>query len=262
MNRHIFIILFIFTIFCCFAENSSLLWCEDGSDLQISDKYSRTAWFNKDIKMEALADGGFSLASHTNKFLRFSEEYPWLCFEITDYELITFGKYRSWGIHIGKQGRRVGNVSEAAPGIYAVKLADSGTELLKFYIYNMKVSFAYLKLVKEPENYLEIIIPDDKTELRVGDKLRFQLTLADHSEDLSCQLFYDAGHGPKAFNLNGTNALDLKPDNEELTKWSTELMIERHGAAKRNSVSVKVTTLGSKLKKPIWGVINAAFVKD
>jgi len=259
MKKLTAITLFALMTFCCFAEQA-VLWCEDGKDLQLSEKYSKTAWFNKEIAMSALPDGGFTISSSASKFVKFSEEYPWLCFEIIDSELVTFGKYSSWGIHVGKE-RKVGNVRPAAPGIYAVNLGKVDGNLLKFYIYNLKVNFRYLKLVKVPENYLQIILPEGKTELGKGDKLRFQLTLAEPCEDLSCQLFFDAGHGPKAFNLNGTNALELKADNDELTKWSTEVTIDKNGVAKTNSVTVKVTTLGSKLKTPIWGVITASFVQ-
>lgn len=250
-----------FSVWLLHAEE--LLWHCDGSNLQVAEKQSPGHWFNKNIKMSALPDASFKLGSHAARRCMFDPQYPWLEIQVLGAEKLELEKrYYSWGLHLDKL-RLLGNVRDAHPGIYCVKLPQlEGDKLLKFYIYNMFVNFKHIKMLKKPSNFIELIGPEGVDALRKGDKINILVSLEQPCEDLSCQLFTDIGRGLSPFSLNKTNAVELKKADDGGRLWRAELLLDRFEPAKEYAVAVKVSVLGGQLGTPLWGKVPLAFVAD
>ena len=157
----------------------------------------------------------------------------------------------------------IGSGANVLLGLYTVPitgLESPQSATMTIYNYNLDLTFRYMKLVKNPENSLNVIIPDGQKELNPGDKFTIQLTLKDPCEDVSCQLM----QGRRLFPLNGSNAVELEPVDRAGRIWKAEITVKKFQAKKKGvvkaySILVKATILGGKLDTPIYGVIPAAF---
>lgn len=255
MRKQLIAILFCSTVYL--LAGAEVLWQTDGTNIKHAPKGSPAdTWLSRKPVVAATADGGLSMDAHVTRYFKLAPEYPYLEFEISDSEIMKVGKYSSWSLGVRDPARKtyVGNVLNAQKGIYSVKVdTDVKSRRFYFYIYNQKVSFKYFRMVKVPDNYVRAELSGGK-ELKAGDKIKFILTLQEPCEDVTFQLFSDIGRGLRPFSLNGTNAVNLKPEDEAGRIWSAEIEFKKAAPAKTSLVFMKATILGGKISVPIWGV--------
>ncbi len=242
-----------------------VFWNLDGSNI---GNGKSSAWFGKKLRIEPADNGGFTLKSRAQRRLTIQPD-SWLVFDLAKAEIQELRQYTAWRVvfHAGKPGYHIGIGSGAGAniplGLFTIPITGLESPLLStliIYNYNLNLTFRCMKLVKNPENSLGVIIPGGKKELKPGDKFTIQLTLKDPCEDVSCQLIL----GNRLFPLNGSNAVELKPVDRDCRIWKAEITVKDFQNKKKRgvemySVLVKATVLGGKLDTPIYGVVPAAF---
>jgi len=232
------IALFLSNLFGVFIEDPSetVLWEENGKDIQIHSK-NNSGWDDtKMIITDAQGVKGFSVEPRSEKEastshkIKIDPEYSYLIFEISDiksifpYKDLTFhflGRGSTGAIqytlsgHIAK-GYYVVNMFENTP-----LLADPDV-ILALYSYGMKVSFTSLKMVSQPDYYIvaESDAFESSKELTKTDKVKFSVHLKESADDVTLRIFSTRGFS--ALNVNGKKELQLKPKNRDATEWSIE----------------------------------------
>ena len=252
------------------ASAEEVIWKLDGSNAEFVNKHSTKAWFGekKETPSVEKTEDGFLIRNHASRYLALRPD-TWLVFELVSAERQETKKYTSWSIHCfdkNYSGGIIGNVSQIPVGLYTIRI--SGLEkpvwsALRFYDYNLDLSFRYIKLVKDPDNSLGAEVPEGKTLLYPGDKFTVVLTLKDPCEDVTCKLMLDTGTGPRPFSVNGTDTVELKPTDKDGRIWKAEITLKNFSRQKKpvnaRAVRIKATVLGGKLETPIYGNIPAGF---
>lgn len=240
-----------------------VFWTLDGSNIGNGNP---PAWFGKNLRIESADNGGFTLKSRAQRRLTIHPD-SWLVFDLTKAEKQELKNYTDWRVtcQVKKTGSLIGIGSggNVLLGLYTVPitgLESPQSAAMIIYNYNLDLTFRYMKLVKNPENRLEVIIPGGQKELKPGDKFTIQLTLKDPCEDVSCQLL----QGIRLFPLNGSSAVELEQTDDDGRIWKAEITVKNFQSKKKRgvgaySILVKATVLGGKLDTPIYGVIPAAF---
>lgn len=247
-----------------------ILWNEDGKDLSTSDKYSTTSWFANGQKpsIEAREGGGFTLGSHCTKILPV-EPGVWFTFELDAVRRT--GKpseYHGWIVTCPGFGKLAGDISNIPVGLYTIRLTDVPQKMKKavaFYVYHGELDFRYMRMETEPENSLEVIVPQGQESLKAGDTFRVELRLKDPCEDVSCKFLQEYGRGPLPLMINGTDSFDLKAVDDSGKVWAADVKIEKVKSPRRllkRRALVKVTVLGGKLDKPIFTSFPVPIVQD
>lgn len=255
MKRLLFVFLTVAGLILSAAEN--VLWNENGTNLKVSAKGGKDAWSGKDGSIKQLPGGGFVMENHLTRQIPLDQEHPYLVFEITNAQIPKSGKYSSWSMMIRpakKTKSLIGNVRAAQPGVYAVKLnpdQKSKSMLIYFYIYNQSVMFKYMKTVHLPDNYIEMKQSEDV--IRIGSKVKFTLYLKEPCEDVTFQLYASTGRGLQPFSLNGTNTVNLKPEDEPGKIWSAEALINKTNFDKPVHVLMKAVVLGGPEPLTVFG---------
>ena len=254
------------------SAEEQVIWKLDGSNTDFSDKHSTKAWF-ADKKgtaplVEKTEDGGFVIKGHLSRYLSLKPG-AWLVFELVKAERQDPKKYTNWSIHCFDKtysGGIVGNVSQIPVGLYTIKITGLEKQIwsaLRFYDYNLNLTFRYMKLVNDPENSLGAEVPEGKTLLYPGDKFTVVLSLKEPCEDVTCKLMLDTGTGPRPFSVNGTDTVELKPTDKDGKIWKAEITLKNFAQQKKpvnaRAVRIKATVLGGKLETPIYGNIPAGF---
>ena len=253
------------------SAEEQVIWKLDGSNADFSNKHSTKAWFAEKVPaslVEKTEDGGFVIKGHLSRYLTLKPG-TWLVFELVKAERQDPKKYTNWSIHCFDKrysGGIVGNVSQIPTGLYTIRFSDLKTSVwtaLRFYDYNLNLTFRYIKLVNEPENSLGAEVPEGKALLYPGDKFSIVLKLKEPCEDVTCQLMLDTGTGPRPFSINGTDTVELKPADKDGKIWKAEITLKNFAQQKKpvnaRSVRIKATVLGGKLETPIYGTIPAGF---
>ncbi|MFA6931187.1 MAG: hypothetical protein WCT05_12750 [Lentisphaeria bacterium] len=258
--------------------DDNTLWLEDGKNIKVSEIGNPEAWNCRLLSIQSLPEGGFSIGktpelqgNSTYRNLPVSPEYPWLTFQITGFE--TLPGYRSWSFYPKVDGKMVfilGQITYPKLGIYNVHLYDhpllslpDSQALFLLYIYNLQLNFAYLKMVKKPDNYLELHSSafSEKKQYGPGDILKFTMCLKNPAEDASIR-FFDHYKINEA-RLNNNHFLQLKPEDDEQKIWSATVTVKsmapvspkkKHIAG--GTILLKGIVLGGSLKVPVWGTIN------
>ena len=181
--------------------------------------------------------------------------------------------YRSWNIRISDLDKfNVGQTSVQETGYFACNVWE-GANLKKvptsaeifFYNYTLKLTFSDLKMVKKPDNFIEVTSPAfaAKKQYTPGDKIRFTVTLKEPAEDVSVRLVFPDLLA--AVKLNGMGKLQLKPIDDTQKVWSAEFEVKTLGPVRgvkefrRNTLLVRATILGGAISEPLWGTINYPF---
>lgn len=253
------------------SAEEEVLWKLDGSNADFSNKHSTKAWFATKDPVPSVVktqDGGFIINNHTSRYLSLKPD-TWLVFELVKAERRDAKKYTSWSIHCFDKnyvGSIVGNIGQIPIGLYTIQITGLEKPIwtaLRFYDYNLDLTFRYIKLVKDPENSLGAEVPKGKKLLYPGDKFTIVLTLKDPCEDVTCKLMHDVGRGARPFSVNGTDTVELKPVDKDGRIWKSEITLKNFAQQKKplnaRSVRIKATVLGGKLETPIYGVIPAGF---
>ena len=254
--------------------DANTLWKEDNKNI---DKNWRYAY--KDQHVRTCDGKSFSFECNTKgntghrDFIRVpvSKDYPWLVFRLNSVKVNP--GYRSWNIRISDLDKfNVGQTSVQEAGYFACNVWE-GANLKKvptsaeifFYNYTLKLTFSDLKMVKKPDNFIEVTSPAfaAKKQYTPGDKIRFTVTLKEPAEDVSVRLVFPDLLA--AVKLNGMGKLQLKPIDDTQKVWSAEFEVKNLGPVRgvkefrRNTLLVRATILGGAISEPLWGTINYPF---
>ena len=249
--------------------DENTLWIEDGKEIKTGP--GSGDYWNDAIKFTPLPDGGFSMeafgkADATGRYLPMSLNYPYVVFEISQVEkrpgYVGFGLPHLIGRNCSAVGISI--ASQPQTGIFAVnafengKLADA-ISYFRININNCKLNFKYLKCVKVPEAYIEML---PKETLKIGDKVTFKVHLAKPAEDVSLRFFF--GYTMPEIRINGEQSLQLKPENPDDPKiWtgtidykSIDFYLKKAQDVPPGGMLIKGIILGSENNAPIWGTNN------
>ena len=275
LSLNVLIALFMLGAFSALAElkqntDENTLWIEDGKEIK-TGAGSGDYW-NDAIKFTPLPDGGFSMeasgkVNSTGRYLPMSQDYPYVVFEITQVEkrpgYTAFGLPQLLGSNNATVG--IGIVSQLQTGIFAVNTFENGklgskTPFFRINLFNCTLNFKYLKCVKVPEAYIEML---PKEPLKIGDKITFKVHLEKPAEDVSLRFFF--GYTMPEIRINGEQSLQLKPENPDDNKtWigtidykSIDFSIKKDNQdIPPGGMLVKAVILGSERNTPVWGTNN------
>ena len=246
-------------------------WIWDGAECKISDKYSTKVWYNqgKMPLFKANEDGSFTSSGPATRSMTL-EPGQWLVFEMLSSKHLPTGKYHAWSLHFRNKaiGKLAGNVTTVPTGLFTMQLPDIKTKLtefMTFYNYNMELTLKYIKLVKEPENYIGVEVEGGKDRIEVGDTFKVTLKLAEPCEDVTCKIMADTGSGINAYSINGKDNIELEAQDDDCKIWTATAKVKSlpPTTAKKKyykrSVMLKATVLGSKFSTPIYTYIPYAF---
>ena len=254
--------------------DANTLWKEDNKNVEKNWRYAY-----KDQHVRTCDGKSFSFECNTKgntghrDFIRVpvSKDYPWLVFRLNSVKVNP--GYRSWNIRISDLDKfNVGQTSVQEAGYFACNVWE-GANLKKvptsaeifFYNYTLKLTFSDLKMVKKPDNFIEVTSPAfaAKKQYTPGDKIRFTVTLKEPAEDVSVRLVFPDLLA--AVKLNGMGKLQLKPIDDTQKVWSAEFEVKTLGPVRgvkefrRNTLLVRATILGGAISEPLWGTINYPF---
>ena len=248
-------------------------WIEDGKEVEVGEVGKEGYWAGKywggSLEIESTEDGLRikSPSSEKNKSIRyfkFSPEYPYLVWEITK---VNYGQgYRAIGFHFPTSV--FGFVTNIYPGIFVVnpflfnKELKEETKPCSIYLYNTEVYLKYIKMVKQPDNYIEIESADieKKGYLEEGDEVLFRVKLKESCEDATLTFYHS--YGTNQVKINGSETLQLKPEDEEQKVWTAKIKINDIGKGRlsilkktsyeKGTFLIKATILGGEIKVPLW----------
>ena len=251
--------------------DADTLWKEDAQNV---DKNWSFAYKNQHIRTSDGKTFSFECSTKGNTghrdFIRVpvSKEYPWLVFRLNSVKVNP--GYRSWNIRISALDKfNVGQTSVQETGYFACNVwegatlkAEPKTAEIFVYNYTLKLTFSDFKMVKKPDNFIEVTSPAfaAKKQYNPGDKVRFTVTLKEPAEDVSIRLRYPDLLA--AVKVNGMEKLQLKPIDDTQKVWSAEFEIKSIGPVRgkkefrRNELLVRATILGGEISEPLWGTIN------
>lgn len=246
-------------------------WIWDGSNCEVSAKHSTKIWFGqgKTPLFKANDDGSFTSSGPATRYMTL-EPGQWLVFEMLSSKHLATGKYHAWSLHFRKEGigKLAGNVVTVPTGLYTMQLPDIKEKVnssMNFYNYNMELTLKYIKMVKEPENYIGVEYEGGKDRIEVGDTFKVVLKLAEPSEDVTCKVMADIGTGISAYSINGKDNIELEAQDDDCKLWTATVTVKslppttakkRYG---KRSVMLKASILGSKFSTPIYTYIPYAF---
>lgn len=243
--------------------DENTLWMEDGRDVELSEKPVLYRWTPMGVELKSNADGkGLTLYAKGGKDpkavtgINFSPEYPYLTFRITDMDLLN--TYRNWTLIVNGW---LASSQVAAPqkGIYVYDLFQNlpedaisqRTRYLTFFLYNLKMDLAYLKVVKKPPYVVHAECA--AAEIKPGSKVRFTAELEKEAEDVSVSLVTTGV--PQVIKVNGEVKIQLKPTDKARKTWAAEVEVKSLGVKKtmnRHGVFLKMDVLGGELDEPVW----------
>ena len=272
MNRCVIAVVFLFFAMAAYAiqlnnPDPNTLWLENGKDIKLSKYPNYKCWYRNDkkaLEIKSLADGkGFSFFAQdvsgrkTSTQLKLSPEYPYLVFKITGFEILK--GYTGWAVLMQNIQFLASQVTVPHKGIFVYDLyrnlskkeAAQKNGYLNIFLYNIKLNFEYIKLVKKPAYVVVAECAD--SEIKLGSKVKFIATLAEEAEDVSISLT-TAGK-PRPVKINGAKVIQLKPVDKTQKVWSAEIEVKSldlKKACKRHQVFMKMDVLGGELDEAIW----------
>lgn len=250
--------------------DESALWIEDGNAPEIGPQSTQEQWAGG--LTATTAPGGGLMLSGTNdkqyalaRYVPVIPAYPYLVWEVSRFT--PRPSYKAFGISMyGGNDFSFQMVTNVEPGLYAFNALQDDekpgdSKLLQLILYNSDIVLPYLKMVKEPDNYIQVTSPvfAQKKRLDIGDEVTFRVKLKEPTEDVSLT-FYHSYTMPQ-LRLNGERKLQLKPEDETQKIWSATTIIRQvqddllkpGEAFEPNRLLVKATILGGTLKMPLWG---------
>ena len=243
------------------------LWMEDGKEIEMSKKPGFKAWQlvsgGKELEIKPKEDGkGFSFFANgpdrkTTTRVKFSPDYRYLTFRITDFEMLK--GYRNWTLRTEIGPMLVSQVNALQKGIFVFDLYQNLPEkeaarkagYINIWCYNIRLDLEYLKIVKKPDYVVRAECADP--EIKPGSKVKFTAELAEEAEDVSISLFTTGV--PRPFKVNGAVKIQLKPTDKTQKVWTAEIEVKSIGIKKplkRFQAFMKMDVLGGDLDEPVW----------
>lgn len=247
--------------------DDNTLWMEDGKEIE-TGKLGFHRWTpeqgDKALEIKPKEDGkGFSFFAKDKKgrkvitVVKVSPEYPYLFFRITDFELLK--GYRNWTISTTIGNMVTSQVTALQKGIFVFDLfqnlpekeAAKKSSYLRFWCYNLRLDFEYMKMVKKPDYVVRAECAN--AEIKPGSKVKFTAELAKEAEDVSICL--TTSGNPRPVKVNGAVKIQLKPTDKTQKVWTAEIEVKSIGiakAVKRHQLFMKMDVLGGDLDEPVW----------
>jgi hypothetical protein len=251
--------------------DANTLWAEDGKDVEVGTGSSADHWSGE--LGVASSPEGFVLSGtdakkfSTGRYVAVDSAYPWLSFEVGKTQNVgQIDGYHGFTLSlVGPPHFLVNPVPAIPTGIYNFNIlrdqpAVTGIRFLRMDLYNTQLTFPSFKMVKVPDNYIEVSGPvfAEKKRADQGDEITFTVNLKESAEDVSLT-FFDSYTMPQ-LKLNGENKLQLKPTGDDQKVWAATVKLDSiAGAALKagepfepNRMLIKATVLGGAVKVPIW----------
>lgn len=244
------------------------LWMEDGKEIETSEQPKASQWRlipgDRMLEIKSKEDGnGFSFIAPDKKgrksstLLKFSPDYPYLVFRVTDCEI--FPGYCSWTVQIGLGPMRVSQVKTPQKGIFVFDLyqnlsekeAEKKNGYLTVWLNDLRLDLEYMKLVKKPDYVVHAECADP--EIKPGSRVKFTAELAEMAEDVSITLV--TTEVPRTIKVNGGTKIQLKPVDKTQKLWEAEVQIDSIDIKKplsRFKCFMKMDVLGGALDEPVW----------
>ncbi|MCX5642890.1 MAG: hypothetical protein NTY10_06675 [Candidatus Omnitrophica bacterium] len=252
--------------------DSNTLWIEDGIKVETGIGQSADHWISENTTAEVKeAQGGGIIFNNigieanryaTGRYLPIDPAYPYITWEITNFK----NADTSRSFNAAFQGLLGMGISTYIPeGIYVYnpfvdKNQAKTVTHFRIDVSNCAVTFKYLKMVKVPENYIEVTSPafSEKKRLDIGDSVTFKVILAKPAEDVSLT-FFDSYIMPQ-IKLNDSQILQLKPVEGNPAIWQATIKIdscEGDNLAPGKQFDpgrflIKAVVLGGGISVPIW----------
>ena len=244
------------------------LWIEDGKEIAISPKYGFKAWYperdKKKLEIKPKEDGkgfrfyaGDANGRKAGTKVKFSPEYPYLVFRVTDFEMSKRGSLWTLRAEIGNM--IVGQRPPFQKGIFVFDLYQNLPEkdaakkagAINVWLYNLRLDLEYMKLVKKPDYLVRAECAGP--EIKPGSKVKFTAELSEAAKDVSISLFTMGA--PEAIEINEEPKIQLKPADGTKKVWTAEIEVktlEAEKPLKRFQAFMKMDVRGSALKEPVW----------
>ena len=246
--------------------DDNTLWMEDGKEIE-TGKLGFHRWTpeqgDKALEIKPKEDGkGFSFFAKDKNgrkvitVVKVSPEYPYLVFRITDFELLN--GYRNWTVNTEIGNILYSQVTAPQKGIFVFDLfrnlpekdAAKKAAYLRFWVYNLRMEFEYIKMVKKPAYVVRAECADPV--IRPGSKVKFTAELEKEAEDVSISLI-----GGRPIKVNGSVKIQLKPVDKTQKIWSAEveiksIAIKDNKTLGRHRAIMKMDVLGGDLDEPVW----------
>ena len=209
-------------------------------------------------------NGGFIASGELNLYVTVPPGHRWFEAVVDDFKAIK-GGYLSWSVYLWKKfGYQFGVVQCPQPGIFTQRLPEITApvgELVRIYDYNFDISFRYLRLVDEPENWLLFEPVGDLTEVGPGDTVHVEMKLAEPCEEVSAKFLRDpgTGGGNYPYLINASPVVPMKRLDKAGCRWGADVKIESCKPAKKGQICVRATTLGGGPELPLFSKIKASF---
>jgi len=248
------------------ATGSSRLF--HAENLPFTNVWSGEKWYAKDIDVRRYDDGSFSLGpSGATHAIVFDPKWKWIDFEIPRPAVkVTERGYSNWGLRLLKHpsGALCGNVRSCQTGLYTIPLVAIEKPLhgyVQVAAKSMHVPFSYIRFSEAPPIRLSVLPTSTNGTIRVGDRLRVALTLAEPCEDVTLSFNVDRVT-PCPFGINGSSSMDLVCLDGEGRVWGGELEVKRlSDPHPRVGVYAKVDTLGGPRPLTVLTVIPGKFIQ-
>ncbi len=242
-------------------------WQLDGSNAQYKKSPSRDTWFGEDTYTEATEDGGFLYRGKlSNRYIKLMPKH-WIVMKLMKINKLPNYKQYSWSMNFFRGvGKICGNAALLQEGLYTINLPEvtKNTEgPMTIYSYGLEMQFKYIRLVREPENYLCATVEGKSAMIEPGSKIIVTLKLKEPCESVTCKMLRDMGLVVTPFQINESDTIELKPVQGDLSLWQTVINVKNYSFSEREiekrSVMMLANIKGGKLDTPIISYFPAAF---
>ena len=248
-------------------DKRECVWQLDGSNAKCQKSLSKELWFGDDAYTEPTADGGFlHRGKNSSHYIKLIPRH-WIELELAKANRLPDNNIYKWGMYFFRGvGMICGNANTIQEGLYTINLPDITREIeapMAMYNYGLEMHFKYIRLVREPENYLSATVEGNPSVIEPHKKIIVTLKLKEPCEDVTCKMMRDQGQGLTPFSINGSDAIELKPVQGDFSLWQAIIDVKNYSFSEKDiekrSVMLRADIIGGKFDKPIITYIPAAF---
>jgi len=237
-------------------EDVGVLWRLDGSNAVAGKSRSLASWTCAvPSAVGATPSGGFTISENLSHLVALAPQCRWLVLDFAAFHDKPERGYRAWSAYLNNVRYLGGTVTTPQPGIYTFRLPEgiaNGETDFRYYTYGLITEFNSIALMERPATRVELDY--------LNGVIRVRAHFAEPCEDVSAEFLKAPSTGNLLpFHVNGTHGLDLKALDETLCVWGADVTVEKCEAAKERQVYVKMTPLGGRLTRPVFGNFDNAF---
>ncbi|MBR6373669.1 MAG: hypothetical protein IKS20_10845 [Victivallales bacterium] len=248
-------------------DKREFAWQLDGSNAQFKKSYSRDTWFGEDTYTAATEDGGFLYrGKNSNRYIKLMPKH-WIVLKVAKVNKMQNYNQSSWNMNFFRGvGKICGNAALLQEGLYTINLPEVKKNIegpMTIYSYGIELEFKYIRLVRDPENYLGATVEGNSAMIEPGSKIIVTLKLREPCESVTCKMSRDTGLVVAPFQINGSDTIELKPVHGDLSLWQTVINVKNYSFTEREmgkrSVMLMANIKGGNLNTPIISYFPAAF---